>query len=123
MVTATLDLDADWVHENGPGAIICPAIQKICAKYPGVFEFAVAGCHGAPANPGCTLADDIPVGEDTLKNAIFLLRSKDLSRMTVKAAFKEFGVVTFRDYLSANRQGLNSLRQAGAPIPFPDSDE
>ena len=36
--------------------------------------------------------------------------------MTVKAAFKEVGMVSYRDYIFANRQGLNGLRQHGQSI-------
>ena len=76
VVTGTIDLDADWVHQNGPGAIICPAVKKMCANWPGVFFFAIGGCGGPPKNPGCTAAPQLP-GEDTVGNAVFLLQSKD----------------------------------------------
>eukprot|EP00811_Abedinium_folium_P021159 NODE_30223_length_424_cov_2.363636.p2 GENE.NODE_30223_length_424_cov_2.363636~~NODE_30223_length_424_cov_2.363636.p2 ORF type:complete len:105 (+),score=19.14 NODE_30223_length_424_cov_2.363636:60-374(+) len=48
-----------------------------------------------------------------------LVGSKDHARMTVRRAFEEFGVVSFREYISRGRQGLNSLRQSASPIPAP----
>jgi hypothetical protein len=40
----TMDLDAAWVHENGPGKMICPGIAAMCKAHPGVFELGVGGC-------------------------------------------------------------------------------
>ena len=115
VVTDTINLDTNWLHENGPGAIICPAVAKLCAKYPGVFEFAVGGCGGPPENPGCS-ATPQPAGEDALHNAVFCLTSTDHGKKTVKAAFEGDGLVSYSDYIFANRQGLNSLRQHAQPI-------
>jgi hypothetical protein len=117
IVTATLNLDEAWIHENGPGALICPGLRKMCAAYPAAFELAVSGCGGAAQNPGCTTAPVVP-GETTAdNNAVFLVRSTGKSNTTVVAAFAEFGVVSYRDYIMANRRGLNSLRQRGTAIP------
>ena len=52
VVTGTVDLDAEWVHENGPGEVTCPTLQKICKQHPGVFEFVIAGCAGETVNTG-----------------------------------------------------------------------
>ena len=30
VVTGTMDLDQTWVHENGPGALICPGLTQVC---------------------------------------------------------------------------------------------
>ena len=46
-----------------------------------------------------------------------LARSLKPEVLTVRAAFKEFDVVAYRDYIFQNRQGLNSLRQNKADIP------
>ena len=51
-ITATIDLDAEWFHENGPGLITTPSLRRICARYPGVFEFIIDG--QAHLKPGCT---------------------------------------------------------------------
>ena len=52
VVTGTMDLDAEWVHENGPGAMICSGLTAMCKAHPGVFETVVGGC-GGPAKTGC----------------------------------------------------------------------
>jgi len=116
VVTGTVDLDAEWLHENGPGAIICPALAKMCKIYPGVFEFVVTGCGGVAKNPGCSAQAQKPDEDQASSNAVFYVRSKDHSKKTVAAAFKEVGMVSFRDYISANRRGINALRQQALAI-------
>jgi len=119
IVTATILLDYGWLHENGPGGLICPGLAKMCATYRGAFEFAVNGCGGATKNPGCAAASVSP-GESTAdNNAVFLVRSTGTAAKTVAEAFAEFGIVSYRDYIMANRRGLNTLRQTGTAIPQP----
>ena len=62
-------------------------------------------------------------GETTGDNAVFLVRSKNMSRITVTAAAKEFGIVNYRDYIALNRRGINSLRQRAASIPAAAKEE
>merc|ERR1712046_233752 len=94
VVTGTLDLDAVWLHKNGPGALICPGLQKLCSKYPSIFELAIGGCAASSGKlPGCSMASPAP-GESA-DNAVFLLRSLNPARVTVKAALAEFGVVSY----------------------------
>eukprot|EP01052_Picozoa_sp_SAG31_P041985 SAG31_NODE_6525_length_1988_cov_1.174166_1_plen_651_part_01 len=130
VVTGTLDLDAEWVHENGPGTN-CQVLQKICKTYPGVFEFIIAGCGGETQGKGglsgCTTRAQTDWWQrgTAPSNSVMLFASKDPDKKTVRAAFDEVTVgskvkiVPGRDYIFANRQGINSLRQYGLPIlPF-----
>merc|ERR1712190_49471 len=111
----TLDLDAAWFHKNGPGALICPGLAKMCAKYPGVFEFVIGGCFASSGKlPGCSAASPAP-GESA-DNAVFMMRSLKPETITVKAAIAEFGLVSYHDYVFQSRQGLNSLRQVRGVI-------
>ena len=59
VVTGTMDLDAEWVHENGPGAMICSGLTAMCKAHPGVFETVVGGC-GGPAKTGCNATAPAP---------------------------------------------------------------
>jgi predicted amidohydrolase len=130
VVTGTLDLDAEWVHENGPGTN-CQVLQKICKTYPGVFEFIIAGCGGETQGKGglsgCTTRAQTDWWQrgTAPSNSVMLFASRDPDKKTVRAAFDEVTVgskvkvVPWRDYIFANRQGINSLRQYGLPIlPF-----
>ena len=54
VLTGTLDLDATWIHENGPGPLNCPGVARLCEAYPDKFEFVVGGCQGA-----CSLARNL----------------------------------------------------------------
>ena len=118
----SIDLDATWVHENGPALFInCPKIAKMCAAAPGVFELSVGGCRDSYNNQSglkdCRFGAPAP-GESTANdNAIFLVRSLQRKTHSVRAAFKKFGVVPYRDYIFASRQQINSLRQTKTPIP------
>ena len=126
----SMDLDATWVHENGPGPRQCPGVAKLCAAHPGIFELPVGGCGAAADNfSRCHVIGGVsakvcsgllhckmgvsPPGETTLNiNAIFLVRSTQPETHSARAALKEFGVVPYRDYIFQSRQGLNSLRQS-----------
>ena len=127
--TGTVDLDAEWVHENGPGALTCGGLQQICMKYPGVFEFIIGGCFdedkaGASESDnkgglaGCSFRNQTHTDQRGTgpTNSVMLFASKNQSAMTVKAAFAEFGVVAWRDYIFASRQAINSLRQMNLPV-------
>ena len=117
VVTGTLDLDAEWLHENGPGLITTPSLKRICAKYPGVFEFIIDG--QAHLKPGCThrtYNTSDPWQRGTAPdNSVMLFASKFPAIMTVKQAFQAEGLVPWRDYIFGGRKGINSLRQFGLP--------
>jgi hypothetical protein len=115
VVTGTMHLDGLWVHENGPGAMICSGLTAMCKAHPGMFELAVGGCRGQTT---CNTTAPAP-GEETDDNAVFLVRSLQPDVMTVKEAFTKFNIVAYRDYIFQNRQGLNSLRHAKADVPSP----
>jgi hypothetical protein len=89
-----------------------------------VFELVIPGCSGHWNTSACSAQPQItipgwhtPKDKHGSRESVFKIRSKDPSRITVKEAAKEVGLVAFRDYIFANRRGLNSLRQLGAPIP------
>lgn len=89
-----------------------------------MFELVIPGCSGHWNTSACSAQPQItipgwhtPKDKHGSRESVFKIRSKDPSRITVKEAAKEVGLVAFRDYIFANRRGLNSLRQLGAPIP------
>jgi len=113
VVTATVDLDAEWIHENGPGLISTPLLKGICARYPGGFEFIIDG--QVHLKPGCThriYNSTDPWQRGTAPdNSVMLFASKRPEVMTVKQAFEVEGLVPWRDYVFQSRRGINSLRQ------------
>ena len=48
VVTGTMDLDAEWVHENGPGAMICSGLTAMCKAHP----WGVRDCRRRLRRPG-----------------------------------------------------------------------
>ena len=122
--TGTLDLDATWVHENGPGPLNCGAIAAMCKDHPGVFELAIPSCgqfwnHLKPCDVGCSCGQVAPGESVKTDNSVFVVRSKQPEKFSVRAAFRRYGVVPYHDYIKGSRQGLNALRQARADIPRP----
>jgi predicted amidohydrolase len=122
--TGTLDLDATWVHDNGPGPLNCPAIAAMCKAHPGVFELAIPGCghlynHPKACAAGCTCGKVAPGETVKNDNSVFLVRSKQPEKFPVRTAFRRHGVVPYHDFIKGSRQGLNALRQARADIPRP----
>ena len=113
---------------SGPGPLNCAAVAAICGAHPGVFELSVPGCgefyHHPKPGPnrpptGCAAGTVVP-GESTLSdNSIFLVSSTQPEKFPVRAAFRKFGVVPYRDFIAQSRQGLNALRQVAADIPQP----
>ena len=99
------------------------------SRYAGVFEFIIGGCFdeakaGAPESDpkggltGCSFRNQTQTDQRGTgpTNGVMLFASKNQTAMTVRAAFAEFGVVAWRDYIFANRQAINSLRQMNLPI-------
>ena len=117
VITGTMDLDATWVHNNGPGKMICSGLEAMCSAHPGVFELAIGGCGGSLVANGCNTSLPTPEGESGTNNAKFLVRSLKPEVMTVREGFAKYNVVAGRDYLFQNRQGLNSLRHTKSAIP------
>jgi predicted amidohydrolase len=117
VVTGTVDLDAEWLHENGPGLITDPSLTRICAAYPGIFEFIIDSDPNR--HPGCSRRiynETDPWQRGTAPdNSAFLFASKFPEIKTVKEAFEEEGLVPWRDYIFGARKGVNSLRLFGLP--------
>jgi hypothetical protein len=95
--TGTLDLDATWVHENGPGPLNCPAIATICKAHPGIFELSIPGCGGGsfskldPCKVGCSCGTVWPGETVRQDNSVFLVRSTQPHTHPVRAAFRRYG--------------------------------
>ena len=121
--TGTLDLDATWVHENGPGTLNCPAVAAMCKAHPGVFELSIPGCghfnRPKACAAGCTCGEVWPGETVKADNSVFLVRSKQPETFPVRTAFRRYGVVPYHDFIKGSRQGINALRQARADIPRP----
>ena len=120
--TGSLDLDATWVHENGPGPLNCPAIARMCQEHKGVFELTVPGCgefyhHPNACAVGCSCGAVVPGETVKNDNSIFVVRSKQPHKFPVRAAIRRHGVVPYHDFIKGSRQALNALRQARADIP------
>jgi predicted amidohydrolase len=95
--TGTLDLDATWVHANGPGPLNCPAIAAMCKAHPGIFELAIPGCgHLCNRTFGCTCGKVWPGETVNADNSVFVVRSKQPRVHPVRAAFRRYGVVSRR---------------------------
>lgn len=89
-----------------------------------MFEFIIGGCFdeakagAAGGLTGCSFRNQTQTDQRGTgpTNSVMLFASKNQTAMTVKATFAEFGVIAWRDYIFANRQAINSLRQMNLPI-------
>ena len=110
ILNATLDLDRVFMHEC---CGTCAPLLAALAKHP-ELELELHGCGYKYGTPDA-------VGYMT-EQAVMLLRSKEPSSVSARQVMQDAGVLSLREILTLSRQGLNSLRQHGQPIPNTTQD-
>ena len=87
-------------------------IAQMAKEHPGdiVYERPACGLdeRGVPLSPR-------PI--DGGSNVMLLRANRSRTDVSVRALLEEYQIQTSREYKLRSRQGLNSLRSAGAPIP------
>ena len=105
ILDGVVDLDRVFLHEC---CGTCAPLLAALTKYP-ELELELHGCGYRYGTPDA-------VGYVT-EQAVMLLRSTQPQNVSAREVMREAGVLPLREILSLSRQGLNSLRQHGLPIP------